>query len=56
MKPTAKPKEDTRLKADEIPGQKAEIKTEGPLSEKDEVKNAEVRTRKATKEHHLKHK
>ena len=31
--------------------QKNELETEGPLSEKDEVKNAEVRTRKATKEH-----
>ena len=31
--------------------QKKEIKTDMPLSEKDEVKDAEKRTRKSSKEH-----
>ncbi len=31
--------------------QSKELKTEGPLSEKDEVKKAEVRTQKAYKNH-----
>ncbi|WPV00790.1 hypothetical protein SNE26_03305 [Mucilaginibacter sp. cycad4] len=43
-------KEGTRISPTEAGGQKAkEIKTEGPLSEKDEVKQAEERTRKGTK-------
>jgi len=33
------------------PQQSKELKTEGPLSEKDEVKKAEERTRKAIKHH-----
>ena len=43
-------KEGDRISPAKAGGQKAkEIKTEGPLSEKDEVKQAEERTRKGTK-------
>lgn len=43
-------KEGTRISPAKAGGQQAkEIKTEGPLSEKDEVKQAEERTRKGTK-------
>jgi hypothetical protein len=33
------------------PQQSRELKTENPISEKDEVKKAETRTRKALKDH-----
>ncbi|GGB29818.1 MULTISPECIES: hypothetical protein [Mucilaginibacter] len=43
-------KEGTRISPVKAGGQKAkEIKTEGPLSEKDEVKQAEERTNKGLK-------
>jgi len=43
-------KESTKAGTTKPEGQKAkELKTEGPLSEKDEVKQAEERTRKGTK-------
>ncbi|MDB5150500.1 MAG: hypothetical protein JWQ57_4520 [Mucilaginibacter sp.] len=43
-------KEGIKAGSTKAEGQKAkEIKTEGPLSEKDEVKLAEERTRKGTK-------
>jgi hypothetical protein len=43
-------KEGTKAGTPKTEGQKAkELKTEGPLSEKDEVKQAEERTRKGKK-------
>lgn len=43
-------KEGTKAGSTKVEGQKAkEIKTEGPISEKDEVKQAEERTKKGLK-------
>jgi len=47
----AKEKKPMRVEGDELMNKPGELKTEGPLAEKDEVKKAERRTQKEVKKH-----
>lgn len=46
-----KEKQPVKVEGDEIMNQPGELKTDAPLAEKDEEKNAEKRTQKEVKKH-----
>jgi hypothetical protein len=46
-----KENKEVKVEGDEIMNQPGELKTDEPLSEKDEEKNAEKRTQKEVKKH-----